>query len=293
MQFTIQVPASSANLGPGFDSLGLAVSRYLRVQVLEPTSKWVVDHPFGDSVPHNHNNLIVQIAQKLALNLPAHHLIVSSDIPLARGLGSSSSAILAGIALANELGQLALSPADMLLVATQLEGHPDNVAPALLGGGVAAYYDQKNVYQAPLTFPEDFKLVTFIPNYPLKTADARAALATELALPQAVAASAVANVMIASWQAGNIEQARRLMEADEFHEQARADLVPHLAKIRQIAHALGIYGTYLSGAGPTTVTLTTGQQAQALITRLQALDLPGEIVALEPDFNGLVIQPKE
>lgn len=104
----IIVPASSANLGPGFDSIGVALSLLLTVDVLGPATSWQVDHQLAD-LPHDESNLIVQTARQLVPDLTPHHLAVQSDIPVAHGLGSSSSAIVAGIELANQLGALHLS----------------------------------------------------------------------------------------------------------------------------------------------------------------------------------------
>jgi homoserine kinase len=108
MGFKIIVPATSANLGPGFDSIGVAVSKYLTVEVGEAQSVWQVDHQLGDDVPNDDRNLIVKTALQIAPNIKPHYLKVISEIPLARGLGSSSSAIIAGLELANRLANLNL-----------------------------------------------------------------------------------------------------------------------------------------------------------------------------------------
>lgn len=124
----ITVPATSANIGPGFDSVGVAVSKYLTITVLEPSSQWEVQHDLGD-IPTDERNLLIQTALKVKSDLAPHKIDMVSDIPLARGLGSSSSVIVAGIELANQLGELKLSEQEKLDLATQIEGHPDNVAP--------------------------------------------------------------------------------------------------------------------------------------------------------------------
>ena len=108
MAFTIKVPATSANIGLGFDSLGIAVNLYLTLRVGEPSSEWVISHPFGEEIPTNEKNLIIETALKVCPTLAPHKLVCESEIPLTRGLGSSSSAIVAGIELANVLGNLQL-----------------------------------------------------------------------------------------------------------------------------------------------------------------------------------------
>lgn len=128
----ITVPATSANIGPGFDSVGVAVSKYLTIEVLEPADAWHIEHDLGD-IPSDENNLLISTALQVKSDLQPHKLVMTSDIPLARGLGSSSSVIVAGIELVNQLADLQLSDDDKLDIATKIEGHPDNVAPAILG----------------------------------------------------------------------------------------------------------------------------------------------------------------
>lgn len=103
---TIKVPATSANIGPGFDSLGVALQLYLTLEIHEETATWIVDHDFSDTMPHDEKHFIVQTALSLSANIKPHHIIVTSDIPLARGLGSSSSALIAGLAMANILSEI-------------------------------------------------------------------------------------------------------------------------------------------------------------------------------------------
>lgn len=289
----IIVPATSANIGPGFDSLGVALNLYLTLEIHEETNFWVVDHDFENAMPHDATHFIVKTALSLAPNITPHHIIVKSDIPLARGLGSSSSALLAGLAMANVLADLKLSDELLLEHATKLEGHPDNVAPALFGGGIAAYYDGLRLYHAPLKLPDFVDFITFIPNYKLLTSAARAALPQNLSFKESVAASAISNTLIAALYADDFVTARELIEQDHFHETARADLVPHLAVIRHIAHDLDITGTYLSGAGPTIITIVPKNQSTDLLLALSKANLPGQIHRLQQDFNGLTIMKEE
>ncbi|MEX0380644.1 homoserine kinase [Leuconostoc sp. MS02] len=290
---TITVPATSANIGPGFDSLGVALQLYLTLEIHEETTTWLVDHDFENDMPHDERHFIVQTALSLSPTLKPHHIIVTSDIPLARGLGSSSSALLAGLAMANVLSQLNLSHDELLHQATILEGHPDNVAPALLGGGVAAYYDGARVFHAPLKVPKDVDFVTFIPSYELLTSAARSALPHSLSFQESVAASAISNTLVAALNANDLTTASALIEQDHFHENARATLVPHLAIIRQIAHKLNIVGTYLSGAGPTVMTIVPKDQTDSLVSALLAENLPGRVKILKQDLTGLKIMKEE
>ena len=125
----ITVPATSANVGPGFDSVGVAVSKYLTIEVLEVADKWEVLHDLGD-VPSDETNLLITTALQVKSDLKPHRIKMISDIPLARGLGSSSSVIVAGIELANQLADLNLSDeCKDLQLATKIEGHPDKCSP--------------------------------------------------------------------------------------------------------------------------------------------------------------------
>ncbi|BCA85386.1 homoserine kinase [Enterococcus saigonensis] len=284
----IRVPATSANIGPGFDSCGVAVSCYLYVEVLNSSTRWQVDHSYGLSVPSDQDNLIVQTALKIAPKLLPQHIKVTSDIPLTRGLGSSSSAIVAGIELANRLGQLNLSESAKVKLATQIEGHPDNVAPAICGDFVVASYQGEKVDYVKHYFP-DCELIAFIPSKELATSKSRDVLPHELTYQQAVAASSVANVMVAALVKGDLVTAGQLMEQDQFHEKFRGPLVPHLAKIRQISHEQGGYGCYLSGAGPTVIILAPEHKTDKIVPLLRELDNKAAVEIFHIDREGVQV----
>ena len=284
----ITVPATSANVGPGFDSVGVAVSKYLSIEVLEPSEKWEVLHDLGD-VPSDETNLLITTALQVKENLQPHRIKMVSDIPLARGLGSSSSVIVAGIELANQLADLQLSNDEKLDIATKIEGHPDNVAPAIFGNLVISSYVDEKVNSAVAAFPEA-SFVAFIPNYELKTSDSRNVLPSEFSYKEAVAASSIANVAIAALLTGDLVKAGKAIEADLFHERFRQKLVKEFAVIKETAHELGAYATYLSGAGPTIMTLASKEKEAELVERLKALGLGGEVVALQVDTKGVFVE---
>lgn len=284
----ITVPATSANVGPGFDSVGVAVSKYLTIEILEPSEKWEVLHDLGD-VPSDETNLLITTALQVKADLQPHRIKMVSDIPLARGLGSSSSVIVAGIELANQLAHLQLSADEKLVIATKIEGHPDNVAPAIFGNLVISSYVDEKVNSAVGAFPEA-SFVAFIPNYELKTSDSRNVLPNEFSYKEAVAASSIANVAIAALLTGDLEKAGKAIEADLFHERFRQKLVKEFAPIKEGAHEVGAYATYLSGAGPTIMTLAPKAKEAELVERLEALALDGEVVALYVDTKGVFVE---
>ncbi|MBE6163980.1 MAG: homoserine kinase [Streptococcus gallolyticus] len=284
----ITVPATSANVGPGFDSVGVAVSKYLTIEILEPSEKWEVLHDLGD-VPSDETNLLITTALQVKADLQPHRIKMVSDIPLARGLGSSSSVIVAGIELANQLAHLQLSADEKLVIATKIEGHPDNVAPAIFGNLVISSYVDGKVNSAVAAFPEA-SFVAFIPNYELKTSDSRNVLPNEFSYKEAVAASSIANVAIAALLTGDLEKAGKAIEADLFHERFRQKLVKEFAPIKEAAHEVGAYATYLSGAGPTIMTLAPKAKEAELVECLEALALDGEVVALYVDTKGVFVE---
>ena len=205
---------------------------------------------------------------------------MTSDIPLARGLGSSSSVIVAGIELANQLADLKLSDDDKLDIATKIEGHPDNVAPAIFGNLVVASYVDEHVNSIVTEFPE-CAFVAFIPSYELKTSESRGVLPSDLSYKDAVA--------IAALFSGDLVKAGRAIQGDMFHERYRQKLVKEFATIKELSGQYGAYATYLSGAGPTVMTLTPNDQAEALKTAIDGLGLDGETFILSVDKAGVVV----
>ena len=175
------------------------------------------------------------------------------------------------------------------MIATKIEGHPDNVAPAIFGNLVISSYVDEKVNSAVAAFPEA-SFVAFIPNYELKTSDSRNVLLNKFSYKEAVAASSIANVAIAALLTGDLEKAGKAIEADLFHERFRQKLVKEFAPIKEAAHEVGAYATYLSGAGPTIMTLAPKAKEAELVERLEALALDGEVVALYVDTKGVFVE---
>ena len=285
----IIVPATSANVGPGFDSVGIAVTRYLTIEVLEPADAWLIEHDLGAGIPTDEKNLLLSTALSIAPAIQPHHIKMTSEVPLARGLGSSSSVIVAGIELANQLANLQLSDAEKLRIATEIEGHPDNVAPAIFGNMVIASYIGEDVQYVTADFPS-CDLVAFVPSYQLKTSDSRNVLPKEWSYKEAVAASSVANVAIAALLKGDLVTAGRSIELDHFHERYRQSLVKEFPQVKEVAHAHGAYATYLSGAGPTIMNLLAPEHAAAFVAALEKLGLDGQIFQLKIDTFGVRVE---
>lgn len=283
----IKVPASTANLGPGFDSIGMAVSLYLEVKVLNLSDRFQVDHVMP-GIPHDENNLIVKTALTVYSGLKPLHLQVKSDIPLSHGLGSSSSAIAAGIELADYFGKLGLSDDEKVQIGAEIEGHPDNIAPTILGGLVIGTEVEKHFDAVKAPLPP-YSLVAYVPSYNLPTKKARAVLPTELDFKTATHGSAIANTLVASLFAKKYHMAGELMEKDVFHETYREELIPELAKIREVAHQKHTLTTYLSGAGSTVMTWIEDEHVKGFLSSLRKHDLKDKTLILHPDEHGVQV----
>lgn len=284
----IKVPATSANLGPGFDSIGIAVSLYLTIDIIGPSDHWLIHHALGAEVPTDESNLILKTALQLAPQLSPHEFQMSSEIPVTRGLGSSSAAIVAGIEIANQLGNLNLSDQQKVEFACQIEGHPDNVAPAIFGDLVIGTNVDDQFVAIKAQFPR-LSFVAYIPDYELKTSDSRQILPASLAFADAVHASSIGNTFVAALFTRNFQALGRLIEADTFHEPYRRKLVPELDKIRQIAHQTGALATYLSGAGPTVMTIIDDDHLLDFKQQLRSNRLTGKIIPLSIVNDGVEV----
>ncbi|WP_150202805.1 homoserine kinase [Streptococcus constellatus] len=285
----IIVPATSANIGPGFDSVGVAVSKYLIIEVLGKSDQWIIEHDLGRRIPSNERNLLIKVARRIAPAIRPHHLKMTTNIPLARGLGSSSSVIVAGIELANQLANLQLSNAEKLNLATKIEGHPDNVAPAIYGNLTISSYVNGEVSTVVTKFPE-VSLIAYIPNYELRTKDSRGVLPKELSYQEAVAASSIANVAIAALMKGDMVVAGQAIESDRFHEHFRQGLIKEFPKIKMMAKENGAYATYLSGAGPTVMVLAPKERSNTLKEKIEEQQFKGQVFELQVDCKGVRVE---
>lgn len=249
----IQIPATSANLGAGFDALGLALTYYNYVS-MEESDHIDISSDDGLQIPTDETNLIYVSAKDLynvcGKKLDGLKLIQTNNIPMARGLGSSSACIIAGLLGANTMLGNPLSFDELVDMAAQIEGHPDNTAPALLGGIVTAVFDGKKVHWVKQEVFTKLKFVAIIPDYELKTEKARACLPKEVSHKDAVYNLSRAALFSASLLTGKFENLRTGVH-DRLHQPYRMELMPHAREVFDIAYTLGAYGVYVSGAGPT------------------------------------------
>jgi homoserine kinase len=253
----VRVPASSANLGPGFDVLAAALALHLEVEVVE-TGRFAVETDL--QIATDRRNLVVRAFERL--HAPDDFTFrIASEIPLAGGLGSSAAAIVAGVMAADHLFEL---DADVLAVACELEGHPDNVA-AALHGGVVICAEGEVVRFDP---PTGLEGLLVVPHEPVRTAQARAALPAEVPMADAVHNVAHAALLTLGLARGDWELVGRGL-ADRLHQPHRAHLYPRSAQLVEDARALGALGATISGAGPTVLVWSHYEQTAAVAERLR------------------------
>lgn len=292
--FTIKVPASTANIGPCFDSAGAALNLYLTLDVSK-AANWEFEQrsPLLPDDTHFEDNFIYKIAKQTAerhdKQLPACKVIVTSGVPLARGLGSSASAVMAGIELANQACKLSLSPEEKLNYGTEIEGHPDNIAPALLGGLVISVKTPDGEMDWIRLADLELDVIVYIPNVELKTEEARNALPISYSRDEATTASSISNVLIASLLNGDYGLAGKMMEKDLFHEPYRANLIPNYQIIKVEAKKSGAYGTVISGAGPTMISFVPKGEGQAIAGHMETVFRGYEVKTLEIDRDGVQV----
>jgi homoserine kinase len=261
----IRVPASSANLGPGYDVLAAAVSLFLDLEV-EETGEFSFD-PGGLDVPTGRENLIVRAFERLH---PADGIAfrLRSEIPLARGLGSSAAAIVAGLFAADHLFELGLSKEEFLSRAAEIEGHPDNVAAAIYGGFVICGGEGGAPTASRFDPPSGLEGIAVIPAEEVSTERARKAIPAEIPLGDAVANVSAASRLVLGLQTADLALVAAGL-GDRIHQPRRRELYPRSMELVDGAVDMGALGATISGAGPTVLVWTTWQDAGKVAEALE------------------------
>ena len=253
----VRVPASSANLGPGFDALAAALSLHVEVEV-EETGRFGVETDLR--IARDRRNLCVRGFAKL--HPPdAFTFRIRSDVPLAGGLGTSAAAYVAGLVAADSLFEL---DADLLALASGLEGHPDNAAAALHGGFVVC----ADGGVVRLDIPAGLEAILVVPHHPVRTAQARAALPPEVPMAEAVFNVAHAALLTLGLARGELDLIGRGLH-DRLHQPRRASLFPRSAELVERAGELGALGATISGAGPSVLVWTHYEATGAVLARVK------------------------
>jgi homoserine kinase len=296
---TVKVPATTANVGPGFDCLGAALTLYNQFQFspLETGLQIQVSGAEAARVSTDATNLVYQafckFYESMGKAVPGVNIDIQMDVPLARGLGSSATAIVGGLIGANLLAGSPLSQAEIGELATEIEGHPDNVVPALMGGcRLAATGVDRDWEVCELAWNSEVVPVVAIPNFELSTAEARRVLPAEYSRADAIFNTAHLGLLIRGLETGNADWLKAALQ-DKIHQPYRQALIQGYDEIRSQALSAGAYGMVISGAGPTLLALSGSDRAEAVRSAMEqawtALGIDVMAKVLQIDTQGAVV----
>ena len=294
----VKSPATTANLGPGFDCLGMAVDiwNFLEVEwctnnkLQEPSIE--VHGEGSDELATDTSNLVYQAIKFLFLEaghqLPEVRLRCENNIPLSRGLGSSAAAISSGLVAANfMLGNL-FEPNELLEMAATIEGHPDNVAAAILGNLQLVIGEEDQLYTVSIRPPDDLRLVIFVPDVRIATDDARRVLPSVVSINDAVYNASRVGLLVAGMLTDHVEYFRYSVQ-DKLHQPYREQLFPAMKVIFKAADDAGALGVFLSGSGSTIMALTKGREmtvAYEMGEAARQTGVVGELRIVKPAYEG-------
>lgn len=270
----VKVPASTANLGPGFDTIGMALNLYTWIEmgIADDETTITLLGEQMNGVSTDKTNLVYKVAQEVFARAGVEHpeltITMYSDIPLTRGLGSSASAIVGGLVAANALIGHPLSEHDLFQMASAREQHPDNVGASLFGGLVVAFWDGEQAQYAQLQLDERIEVLVVIPEFHLATDKARAVLPEHVKLEDAVFNVSHGSLLVAALATGKLELIQHAMK-DVLHQPYRSALIPGMDTVLDGAVEHGALGVALSGAGPTLLALVDRQQSERDKKRLE------------------------
>ena len=288
----VKVPATTANMGPGFDSIGMALSLY-NIAYAEEMERGleIIVQDGNPHIPTDERNLIYKTIQHfykvIDQPVPGMRIVQQDSIPHTRGLGSSAACIVAGLHIANAMSQSFFSKEELVQMAAQLEGHPDNTTPALLGGMTIGAMNHEDMKYVKVRVAENIHFAVMIPDFTLSTELARSVLPKEVSLKDAVFNASRAGLLAASMITGDVENLSLAME-DRLHEPYRKALIPHMEEILQTAKGYGAKGSFLSGAGPTLIAVVKNVVAfrREMVDYLATLENNWQVQMLQADNEG-------
>jgi homoserine kinase len=290
MSVSVRVPATTANLGAGFDCIGAALSLYNEFIFTPHDRLQIIAHgPEADRVDVNSTNLAYKAFQQVFTRLqqatPGIKLDIHLEVPLARGLGSSATAIVGGLLGGNAVAGFPLSPAEIMAMSIAMEGHPDNVVPALIGGCrlAASSGDQWEICDVP--WHNKVVPVVAIPNFELSTAEARQVLPATYSRADAVFNISHLAMLLRGLETGNGQWIQTGL-ADRIHQPYRQQLIQGYADVEKAAIAAGAYGLVISGAGPTLLALVDESRATSVV---MAMSAAWQAIGIEPIVQILQI----
>ncbi len=259
----IRIPATTANLGPGFDCLGIALDIFNEVTVAPaPSLSITVQGEGTGQISLRQDNLVYRamatVFTKLGKPVPELSVSCLNRIPLARGLGSSAAAVAGGLVAANELLGKPLNPDDLLQLGAGMEGHADNIAPALFGGCQLVYREGDRYNHVPVPLPKGLTAVLFIPDFAMSTAKARNILPARVSRSDAVFNLSRVSLLMLGFTTGKLEYLK-IATQDRLHQPDRQSMFPAMENIFKAALDAGALGVFLSGAGSTILAFTEGE----------------------------------
>lgn len=296
--FIVKVPASSANLGPGFDCMGIALKLYCRAEfeITDSGFEIEVTKEGNGYVPQNENNLVYKamkrLYEKADRKLTGIRVRLDSDIPVTRGLGSSSAAIVSGLVGANHLLGNIYSDDELLYEAYEIEGHPDNVTPALFGGFTISFAERGRVIHSKTDVSQDIKFAAMLPSFYLPTRKSRSYLPDFTKMKNAVYNISRASMLSAAFVKGDKELLSHCFR-DRIHQKYRFPHIKSGEYIIRAAKRFGACGGYISGAGPAimSVVCSNYEEFEYNMHKLIKTNLPDwRLVMLEADNDGAVIE---
>ena len=289
---TVKTPATSANMGPGFDCLGIALDIWNAVSVQVGARGFDISGYGEDDLPRDSSNMVLASAERVFRELgepvPEMRVRCHNDIPTARGLGSSSAALVGGLAAGNALNGDPLSRSDLLQIAARVEGHPDNVAPAIYGGMRIAALENGGVTSAPVPVPTELSAVLYIPSVAMPTDEARGLLGADVPRADAVFNIARAALLVRAMATGDLRHLR-IATDDRLHQPARQAIFFPMKNIIRAALGAGALGAFLSGAGSTVLALAVEKEftiGYEMADAAAKSGLDGEIRIVKPTALG-------
>ncbi|WP_061213355.1 homoserine kinase [Syntrophomonas wolfei] len=297
--FTVKVPATSANLGPGFDTLGLALQLYLeiKVKIIPPSGgiRFFVDgeeYPeeiFGDNLLYQAMKIV--FAEAHVVEVPGLELTINSSIPPGKGLGSSAAAIVAGLYAANEVLEKRFAQEDLISWAVEMEGHADNVVPAVAGGLTTAMLYRKKVYYQQFSFPPELKLVVAVPDIPISTDESRQLLPKKINFKDMVNNLQRASYLLASLIKHDFRHLPAAMD-DAIFQPRRKQLIPGFDRVFSQALGNGALGVALSGSGSSIIAFCQQEEkrvAQAMQDAFAVSGVQSQLMILAADPDGVKV----
>lgn len=251
----VRVPASTANLGPGFDSLGLALNLFITIEMeVSDYTEIVLNGPHLNGIPTDETNLVYEMAQSLFrkadVDYPYLAIRMKSEIPLTRGLGSSAAAIIGALVAANHLAGDRFTRDDLLQMATEIEQHPDNVGASLYGGFIVGTWDGARAEHLRFDPHPNLGVMAVVPRFELPTKEARSILPDQVNRQDAIFNLSHTGLLVAAIVSGQLESMKLAMK-DCLHQPYRSRLIPGMDTVLRHAVEYGALGSALSGAGPT------------------------------------------